>query len=554
MSSTLVDSAKSWLNEAEYLKVFKPWWDVFEDFAARGLFTVGVLGLVVRYLSSLDSGVLQCVLISLEGPTQKDVEIPGASINFALAAYASSNQLCISRLVSVFAMYGPLILFAQAMILIAMERFIFFFPSVSNKMEKFYNAVLVKFSEGEDCDLVEDFSVSKAGTLSNIIRKRQQDEICASLKRSSLLFFVYIIQNSLQSVFAIAFLGLNCFYANQLYGHETDHGTCQLDVDNAMSDHEWLDPLKIHTRKANLQCQQKRLDFFVMLIIVNCVFLCIFILCNMVSLFWIALPSMGRGGRISNIFRRLRIENKDLIKYEGRDFLLLFDLYSHTHGLSSSLRILSHCSPTFADICKPDIDSDLDLVKTEHSLKITWRRSVLQNFSEEKNASLITKYKVSVASSDQGEFPEGILEEDVLLTDQKTMCAMFSNLNGGDTFYTITLAPVINSSRLKGKRMKTKLLPSPPKNLSVEFLNNSSGLLNLHASWSPPEGYHDMLEIMLTAEPESEKEESSTHTVTLPKNLTDYTFQNLPEDKKYQLRLFSRNGKEISECRIKAVE
>jgi len=63
-----------------------------------------------------------------------------------------------------------------------------------------------------------------------------------------------------------------------------------------------------------------------------------------------------------------------------------------------------------------------------------------------------------------------------------------------------------------------------------------------------------MLEIMLTAEPESEKEESSTHTVTLPKNLTDYTFQNLPEDKKYQLRLFSRNGKEISECRIKAVE
>eukprot|EP00091_Calanus_sinicus_P015166 TRINITY_DN33107_c0_g1_i1.p1 TRINITY_DN33107_c0_g1~~TRINITY_DN33107_c0_g1_i1.p1 ORF type:complete len:153 (+),score=37.44 TRINITY_DN33107_c0_g1_i1:99-557(+) len=147
MSSTLVDSAKSWLNEADYLKVFKPWWEVFEDFAARGLFTVGVLGLVVRYLSSLDSGVLQCVLISIEGPTQEDVEIPGPSINLAMAAYASMNQHCTSRLVPAFAMYGPLILFGQAMLLIALERFIFFFPRISTKMEKFYKDVIVKFKQ-----------------------------------------------------------------------------------------------------------------------------------------------------------------------------------------------------------------------------------------------------------------------------------------------------------------------------------------------------------------------------------------------------------------------
>jgi len=554
MSSTLIDSAQSWLNEADYLKVFKPWWDTFEDFAARGLFTVGVLGLVVRYLSSLDSGVLQCVLISIEGPTQEGVEIPGPAINLAMAAYASLNQHCTSRLVSVFAMYGPLILFGQAMILIALERFIFFFPSVSNKMEKFYKAVLLKFTEGEDCDLVEDFCPTQSGTLTlqNIIRKRQQDEICASLKRSSLLFFVYIIQNTLQSLLAIAFLALNSFYANQLYGHETDHGTCKLELDNAMSEHEWLDPLKIHSRHANLQCQQKRLDFFVMLIIVNCVFLCIFILCNMISLFWIALPSMGRGGRISNVFRRLRIEQQDLIRFEGRDFLLLFDLYSHTHGLSSSLRILSHCSPTFADICSPDIDPAVDLVKTEHSLKICWRRSQLQNFSEAKNESLVTKYKVSVASSNHNEFTEGILEEDILLQeDEKTMCTTFSNLKGGDTFYMVTVAPVINSSRLKGKRIKTKLLPSPPKNLSVEFSNISSDLINLHASWSNPDGYYDLLELRLTVQAASEKEEALTHIVTLPKELTEYTFTNLPGDRIYKLRLFSRNGKEMSECEIK---
>ena len=32
--------------------------------------------------------------------------------------------------------------------------------------------------------------------------------------------------------------------------------------------------------------------------------------------------------------------------------------------------------------------------------------------------------------------------------------------------------------------------------------------------------------------------------------MAEYTFQNLPEDKKFQLRLFSRNGKEMSECTI----
>jgi len=139
----------------------------------------------------------------------------------------------------------------------------------------------------------------------------------------------------------------------------------------------------------------------------------------------------------------------------------------------------------------------------------------------------------------------------LLKEHEKTMCTTFSNLKGGDTFYMVTVAPVINSSRLKGKRIKTKLLPSPPKNLSVEFTNISSDLMNLHATWSNPDGYYDLLELRLTAEAGSENDEVSTYIVTLSKEHTEYTFTNLPGCRTYKLRLFSRNGKEMSECEIK---
>jgi len=461
MSGTLVDSAKRWLNEAEYIKVFKPWWEVFEDFASRGLFTIGVLGLVVRYFGGLDSGVLQCVLISLEGPTHEDVEIPGPSINLALAAYASMNHICTRRLVSIFAMYGPIILFGQAMILIYLERVIFHFPTISGKLEKFYKAVVLQATEGEDCNLVEDFNKTQGEALNSIIRKRQRDEICASLKKSSLLFCVYLMHNTLQVIYAVGFFILNAYYANQLYGHETDHGTCQLPIDDFKSDHKWLDPLMIHTRKANLQCQQKRLDFFVMLIIVNCVCLCIFMCCALTSVLWIVLPRISTMGRVSNIFRRLQLQNKDLIKYEGRDFLFLFDLLSHTQGLPATLRILSHCSPTFAEICEPDIDPTTGLVKTEHTLQVSWRRSRLQKFTQDENEDLVTQYNVSLASSDNQEFPGGIIEEEILVKgENEAMTVKFLELKGADTLYTVTISPVINSSRLKGKRMKTKLVQS----------------------------------------------------------------------------------------------
>ena len=47
--------------------------------------------------------------------------------------------------------------------------------------------------------------------------------------------------------------------------------------------------------------------------------------------------------------------------------------------------------------------------------------------------------------------------------ENDVMTVTFLELKGADTFYMATVAPVINSSRLKGKQCKTKLLPSRPR-------------------------------------------------------------------------------------------
>ena len=60
---------------------------------------------------------------------------------------------------------------------------------------------------------------------------------------------------------------------------------------------------------------------------------------------------------------------------------------------------------------------------------------------------------------------------------------------------------------------------SPHRNLSVKFANldKSSGLMDISASWSSPEGHYEMLAVRLTTEEESQKQESAKHIVMLPK-------------------------------------
>lgn len=40
---------------------------------------------------------------------------------------------------------------------------------------------------------------------------------------------------------------------------------------------------------------------------------------------------------------------------QGKDFLFLFDLLSHTSGIEATLRVLTHADETFRRICVPQV-------------------------------------------------------------------------------------------------------------------------------------------------------------------------------------------------------
>ena len=40
---------------------------------------------------------------------------------------------------------------------------------------------------------------------------------------------------------------------------------------------------------------------------------------------------------------------------QGKDFLFLFDLLSHTSGIEATLRVLTHADETFKRICVPQV-------------------------------------------------------------------------------------------------------------------------------------------------------------------------------------------------------
>merc|ERR1711915_1121643 len=161
-------------------------------------------------------------------------------------------------------------------------------------------------------------------------------------------------------------------------------------------------------------------------------------------------------------------------------------------------------------------------------------------------------YHVSLVSSDNLEFSEGLHEEDVDADKSEVKSLSFDNLKGGDTMYTITVAPVINSSRLKGKKISTKLLPSPPRNLKVRVSHagKSSGEVDLLANWTLPRGHYESFEIRLTAVTESEDGQNinETEIVTLSKDVNSFIFEDVMEGPDYEVRLFSKAGEEVNKC------
>ena len=82
---------------------------------------------------------------------------------------------------------------------------LFKIPRVSGKIERFYGAIVEESLYGKDPDLAEDVWDSKANSEA-ISRQRRRNEVCMSLKRSSVIHTMYIVKNILEIVMLLMFI------------------------------------------------------------------------------------------------------------------------------------------------------------------------------------------------------------------------------------------------------------------------------------------------------------------------------------------------------------
>ena len=93
-------------------------------------------------------------------------------------------------------------------VLVIVEKFTFRIPRIAQKVERFYKNIVEDSLFGKDPDVAEDMTDPKTST-DAISRKRQRNEICVSLKRSSIIHRVYIGKNILECLIVIVFLAVD---------------------------------------------------------------------------------------------------------------------------------------------------------------------------------------------------------------------------------------------------------------------------------------------------------------------------------------------------------
>jgi len=80
------------------------------------------------------------------------------------------------------------------------------------QVERFYKNIVEESLFGKDPDVAEDMTDPKTSTEA-ISRRRQRNEICVSLKRSSIIHHVYIAKNFVKVLLIIVYLPENVGYA-----------------------------------------------------------------------------------------------------------------------------------------------------------------------------------------------------------------------------------------------------------------------------------------------------------------------------------------------------
>ena len=200
--------AKTWLADPQWIKVFKHTFDVLEDYVSYILITVGAISLSVRLLTTLGSGDLMCIIIGVENDTSTGLGPYVSGGTLGMINYAQTDEACIREVFSPFMEYLPYIMLLQTLLLVVVEKFTFKIPRIAQKVERFYKNIVEESLFGKDPDVTEDMTDPKTSTEA-ISRRRQRNEICVSLKRSSIIYTVYIGKNFLELFLVSIFLPIN---------------------------------------------------------------------------------------------------------------------------------------------------------------------------------------------------------------------------------------------------------------------------------------------------------------------------------------------------------
>eukprot|EP00094_Tigriopus_californicus_P000663 TCALIF_00641-PA protein Name:"Similar to COL7A1 Collagen alpha-1(VII) chain (Homo sapiens)" AED:0.27 eAED:0.30 QI:0/0/0/0.33/1/1/3/0/786 len=389
--------ANSWLAEPPWIKVFKHTFDVLEDYVSYTLVSVGAISLSVRLLTTLGTGDLMCILIGVEygNISVKDLGPYASGGTLGILSYAQTEKACIHQVFSPFMEYLPYILLLETLFLIVVEKFTFKIPRIAQKVERFYANIVEHALFGHDPDVAEDMTDPKTSTEA-ISRRRQRNEICVSLKRSSIIHHVYLGKNFMK-VWVVAFyLAINISYT--IVGI-VDKAKCAVDVSP-------FPGVVAKAGRMHFQCRGKKMDFFILALWTQTFLLFLHMIMSLGAMIW-----CWQFRSVSNLLRTIERSRKEwepslVSKHDGEDFLFLFDLLAHSSGIESTLRVLTHSDETFYEICRPNMDPSKHIQLEEDKVKIMWKPADIERWLMSGTKHTRTQKSIDIDSYEP-EAPDG---------------------------------------------------------------------------------------------------------------------------------------------------
>ena len=375
------------------------------------LISVGAISLSVRLLTTLGTGDVSCIII---GASSEVLNISSSSGlgpyprggSAAMVNYAQTHPNCIRAVFTSFGEYLPYIMLLETLVLIVVEKFSLKIPRIAQRMERFYTNIVQEPLFGKDPDAIEDMMDPKTSTEATS-RERQRNEICVSLKRSSIIHGWYLVKNAFE-IFLIIVIYTPINMVFLLSNEEKNHPSCNFSIAEVPG-------IIDSPGTAYFQCHAKKANFFQLALGIQIALLFVHGGCSIGSIVWCqyyrhitALLEHIKGVHEDNKRKENRNgmmdksenepiwigatsnETEDIFEEDdpsmnGKDFLFLFDMLAHTCGIELTLRVLTHSDDQFCRIFKPKLVQTKAQVE-EDKLKVEWLPSFAEIWLHPDNA------------------------------------------------------------------------------------------------------------------------------------------------------------------------